>query len=135
MKIQFYKSDWIGIVIGIVMGACQPFFLMDSQGFFKDESVLNQVILQAVIFGLIAPPIVALLNKFIIKKTSYFLKKLSKHVNFMFMTIAFGITAGIVGWTYHFIVGLPKPELLQIAFFGSAGFGFWGAYLIHPQMV
>lgn len=93
----------------------------------------NEALIQVLIFGLIGPPVLALITKFI-KRRSLMQKKVGNHINLFFMMIAFCLSAGIVGGAYHLIVGLPDQALMPIVFFGAGGFGFIAAYLINPAL-
>jgi len=98
MKMKLYKSDWLGICVGIIIGAFQPFVIIGNQHFlsFNDE-VFDKVLLQVIAFGLIVPPLLAIITKYLIKSPLAFYEKIGKYINIMFIIIVFGITAGSVG--------------------------------------
>ncbi len=128
---NLYRSDWIGIILGIGLGAYQPFGILNNPMLSAFNS---EALLQFIMIGLIAPSILALLTKFTVKAKSSIGEKIGKYINLFFMMIAFGVTTGFVGFAYHLIIGLPAPALMSITFFGAGGFGFIGAYLIYPDL-
>jgi hypothetical protein len=128
---KLYRSDWIGIFLGIVLGAYQPFVILNEKMTFGFN---HEILVFVMVFGLTAPSILALINRFLIKSHSSFQEKIGKYVNLYFMMVAYGISTGIVGLVYHLIFGLPEYALMPIVFFGSAGFGFLGAYFVYPKL-
>jgi len=98
---RFYRSDWIGTILGLALGSYQLFVILNKPIFpaFNSEALI--------------PVIVS---------------------NLFLMIIAYGVSTGIVGMVYHSIIGLPSQAIIPIVFFGAAGFGFLGAYYIHPEL-
>ncbi|NOT65349.1 MAG: hypothetical protein HOP06_04840 [Methylotenera sp.] len=127
---KLYRSDWTGIILGVIFGAYQPFAILNKP---IVSSFPHQALIQVMVFGLIGPPILALISRLFITNNSSFQEKIGRYVNLVFMMVAYGITTGAVGLGYHLLVGLPHQALMPIVFFGSAGFGFLGAYFINPQ--
>jgi len=114
MKINLYRSDWIGIVLGILLGAYQPFSIMDTP---IGKNLDLEIIPFFVVFGLFAPPILAFITKVlpIIFRSIY--EKVGLYINFIFLIVAFGITTGIVGFAYHLIFGVPERALALFSLF------------------
>ena len=81
---KLYKSDWIGICVGIIIGAFQPFVIIGNQYFlsFNDE-VFDKVLLQVIAFGLIVPPLLAIITKYLIKSHLALYEKIGKYINLM----------------------------------------------------
>ena len=128
---RFYRSDWVGVMLGLVLGGYQPFAILNGPVF---PSMNNEALLSIAAFGLIGPPILALISRFVRKSPSAMREKIGKYVNLMFMMIAYGITTGLVGVVCYNIIGFPSWTLVPIAFLGAAGFGFMGAYFINPAL-
>lgn len=131
MKIEFLKSDWIGIGIGAVVGIFQGLSVFYSE---IGKGLENADIMPVVFFGLLAPPVLALLNKFLPLQMPSFYKAIGKYVNTIFLMVAFGLFTGISGFTYYCLVGGSNSALFLLSFFSSAGVGFFFAYLIYPEL-
>ena len=131
MKIELLRSDWVGIVLGSVMGLYQGIVVFDSE---IGRGLENAAIFPVVLFGLFGPPVLALLNKFLPIPMPRMYKAIGKYVNIIFLMIAFGIFTGISGFTYYWVVGGSNSVLFLLSFFSSAGVGFLFAYLIYPEL-
>jgi len=128
---KFYRSDWIGIIFGLIGGCCQPFAFL----IYPEMSTSNsEEYFLSIAFGLIGPVVLGLVTKFGAKGHSSIQEKVGKYINVFFMLIAYGISSGLVGAIFHITVGLPEQAKVPLAFFGSAGFGFLFAYLINPSL-
>ena len=128
---NLYRSDWIGILVGVAMGSYQPFAILDKPIF---PVVVNEALIPIILFGVLTPPLLALVEKFILKSHWPIVEKIGKYINLYFMMIAYGISTGVVGLAYHLSIGLPEHTFMPIVFFCSAGFGFLAAYFIQPEL-
>lgn len=131
MQKSLHHSDWFGILIGMALGVVQPFVIIEKA--FGPEMNSNTLISVA-LFGLFAPPILAIVNKLFKTARSSFFEFIGNYVNTVFMMIAFGLSTGATGLVYHLAIGLPSNTLMPIVFFGAAGFGFVLAYFIYPDL-
>lgn len=130
MNMKLYRSDWIGITLGVILGAYQPFAILNNP---ITSGFNHQALIQVMVFGLIGPPLLALISRLFATNNSSFQEKIGRYVNLVFMMVAYGVTTGAVGLGFHLLFGLPDQALMPFVFFGSAGFGFLGAYFINPQ--
>ncbi|MFC3153473.1 hypothetical protein ACFOEK_20700 [Litoribrevibacter euphylliae] len=128
---NFNQSEKVGIVVGIILGVAQVPSLINQEMFpvFPD-----QLVLQVLLFGLLAPLVLAFITKLVFKPSSPFMSKVSSYVNVFFLMVAFGLSCGFTGVCYHLIFGLPDHTLMPIVFFGASGIGFLGAYFINPEL-
>ncbi|TYK64199.1 hypothetical protein [Colwellia echini] len=130
MKHNLNRSDWLGILIGIIAGVVQTLVLANKEvGFPMPPSLLP-----IALFGLGGPPVLAVVNKLFKTAKSTTQLPMSKNVNLIFMVIAMGLSTGFVGLVYHFAIGLPANSLMPIVFLGTSGFGFILAHLIYPDL-
>lgn len=131
IEMKLYRSDWIGIVLGVAIGAYQPFDLINKP---MIQSSPPETLIPILFFGLLGPPILALIVKFLPQFGFKFYEKIGAYINFIFLIIAYGISTGTVGLIYHLFFTLPDHALVPIAFFGASGVGFLGAYFVNPQL-
>ena len=131
MKCELLKSDWTGIIIGGLLGLLQgvAVFTSEQPQWFGDVDLLP-----VVLFGLIGPPILALLNKLFSLPLPRFYETVGRYINTVFAVIAYGIGTGMSGFGYYLTVGGPESALFQLSFFSSAGLGFFFAFLIYPEL-
>ncbi|WP_037457955.1 hypothetical protein [Shewanella sp. HN-41] len=131
MKFELLKSDWIGIVVGGLIGLIQGVVIFTNEG----QQWLGEVdLLPVILFGLFGPPILALFNRLLPLPMPGFYKTVGKYINTIFAIIAFGLCTGLSGFTYYLIIGGPDSVLFMLSFFSSAGLGFFFAYLIYPEL-
>lgn len=129
---KLYKSDWIGIVMGVVIATIQLFVIP----FHFIFPITKDVVITFVLFGVITPPIMALITKILNLNThNSFDKLVGGYVNKYFLLISYGLSMGIMGSVYHMVVGFTDDKFFISLFFGAAGVGFLLAYIINPALV
>jgi len=81
------------------------------------------------LFGLLGPPILALVNRAIQYQPPKYFRALSKHVNVIFFIASSAMVSGAIG----FMTG-AETNILLPTFFFSAGIGFFLAHVVYPDL-
>lgn len=131
MNLELSRSDWVGVGVGAAVGLYQGIALFDSEIGLAFENI---GILPLLLFGLLSPPVLVLLNKFSPTSMLGIYRKIGNYINVIFSMVAFGIFTGISGFTYYWLAGGSASSLPMLAFFSSAGVGFCLAHFINPEL-
>lgn len=125
------NSKFFGALLGLLQGLPQGLGMEHNQLLFK---VFQDQMVTVVAFGLLAPPVIALLNS--VSKVAFganLMRKVNEYVNIYFMMIVGCFALGISGLFTLQSKGINGGAIVICAFFISGGVGFLIAYFVDGQ--